>query len=326
MIITQNPMFEGITALEYKITAKRQQRLTPRVNVASFLHLGAGRQSSALAEMMVTGDLPPVDHVIFADTGDEPEYVYAQVEYLKGRLAGVGIPLTIVKKDGLGMVDAIKMEFGRFVTMPLYTKDPITGATAILRRQCTNEFKIVPSQDFVLEWMLEHNFAKLDKAGRRRVNRNVLVSDIYGISSDEKYRGARRGASWQNAVYPLIDPLNMTAQDCIRWLMKHGLRVPGKSSCRVCPYHEDEYWQTMSQSHPGDFEAACSFDDYIRTAASRLSGKMRGKCYLHKSCKALREIDFKALIDLKKQQISMFAVEAMESASCSTDGGFSCMS
>ena len=40
------------------------------------LSLGAGVQSTTLLYMMLNGDVEPVDHIIFADTGWEPEPVY----------------------------------------------------------------------------------------------------------------------------------------------------------------------------------------------------------------------------------------------------------
>ena len=40
------------------------------------LSLGAGVQSSTLALMIAHGELPMVDHAIFADTGAEPAGVY----------------------------------------------------------------------------------------------------------------------------------------------------------------------------------------------------------------------------------------------------------
>jgi hypothetical protein len=75
-------------ALKEAKKPKRKQTAAERETVASFLHLGAGVQSSTIVEMIVEGDLPPVDAVIFADTGNEPKWVYEQVDYLKSRLGG----------------------------------------------------------------------------------------------------------------------------------------------------------------------------------------------------------------------------------------------
>ena len=47
------------------------------------LSLGAGVQSSVVLLMSERGELPKLDHAIFADTGDEPKSVYEYLQYLK---------------------------------------------------------------------------------------------------------------------------------------------------------------------------------------------------------------------------------------------------
>ncbi len=47
------------------------------------LNLGAGVQSTALYLMFCRGDIEPtIDYAIFADTGEEPQAVYAHLEWL----------------------------------------------------------------------------------------------------------------------------------------------------------------------------------------------------------------------------------------------------
>ena len=40
------------------------------------ISLGAGVQSTAVALLAVHGEIPPVEHAVFADTGWEPKEVY----------------------------------------------------------------------------------------------------------------------------------------------------------------------------------------------------------------------------------------------------------
>ena len=51
----------------------------------TYLSCGAGVQSGTIVEMIVEGELPMPDLIMFADTGDEPQYVYDHVKYLKTR-------------------------------------------------------------------------------------------------------------------------------------------------------------------------------------------------------------------------------------------------
>lgn len=64
------------------------------------LSLGAGVQSSTLLLMSELGELPRLDAAIFADTGAEPSYVYAWLEWL---MAQVTIP---VYRVATGTLDA----------------------------------------------------------------------------------------------------------------------------------------------------------------------------------------------------------------------------
>lgn len=284
------------------ITLQANKRIEQiRITVAKVAHVGAGVQSSQICEMVVEGEYPTFDFGVFADTGDEPEYVYGQVEYLRGRLASVGIPLITVKAKGAGLFQQARWGVGRFVSLPLYTKNP-DGSVSIVRRQCTREFKIEPSDNYILNWLIEAGHAKYSKGKvpRRIVDRKVLVENIYGISIEELYRAGKRGPTWQKAIYPLIDK-RMTRAAAVKWLEDHNLPVPKKSSCKKCPFHEDEYWLDQEQNYPIDFEESCEFDDFLRSpeGRSRFHVTMKADVYIHRSCQPLRAINFAERIAAK---------------------------
>ena len=267
-----------------------------RLCVGRFLHLGAGIQSSTMAEMIVEGELDRVDAVLFADTGNEPPWVYEQVWYLAGRLAAVNIPLIISMKSTHGiMLDA--MQSGQFASMPLYTMGK-NGKPEQMRRQCTRQYKIAPTTDSTLNWLVTRNHAKriINKNGvaSRRVSRQVYIEEWFGISLDEFGRAGRnRGAKWQRAVYPLIER-RMKRSDCVQWLKSHGLRVPRKSSCLICPLHDADFWIDIADNYPLLWEVICLFDDWLRSAKGKaqISKKLKQDAYLHPSCNPLRDKPF----------------------------------
>lgn len=269
-----------------------------RKRVARVLHLGAGRQSSWLAEAMVEGELEPATFAIFADTGDEPPWVYGQVGYLRDRLALINVPLFIVRRSERGMVGDIQYNVDqRFASLPLFTRGA-DGERGRIKRQCTSEYKIAPSDSALLDWMVAHGHARVvtDKHGRasRRVARGVYTQNVYGISFEEFYRAGKRGASWQVADYPLIDR-RMTAQACVDWLKARGLPVPQKSACIVCPFHDNGYWLWLKTEAPPEFEHACQFDDWLRSPEAKSRKQLKGlrqDCYLHESLVPLRLVDF----------------------------------
>lgn len=265
----------------------------------SYLSLGGGVQSSALVEMIVEGVLAPVDAVIFADTGDEPVYVYEQVSYLCARLASVGIPLVFV--SGGNMVDDLALG-RRFVALPLFTRyidKTVSGFGKVadmvnvgrLKRQCTSEYKILPIERFVRSILLSRGLALRDPIGRIYARDGVSVDCHLGISLDEWQRMKPSKVGFITNRFPLIDR-RLTRKNCIDWLLARGLPVPHKSSCRRCPYHSDSHWLKMSQDSPDDFAHVVAFDDSLRDGSSRIGTTARGDVFLHSSCKPLSQVDF----------------------------------
>lgn len=280
----------------------------------NILMLGAGVQSSCLLEMSARGELPAYDLALFADTGNEPRAVYEQVSRLEDIATHAGIELRIVRRAGAGIVsDALA---GGFSTMPLYVLH--RGKRTILRRQCTANYKIAPCDAEMRLWLMERGLASVNARAQIRVNRGVIVNKHLGISSDERRRVSAPRVGWQKHEYPLIKA-GMTRVDCEHWYTDKGLQPPPKSSCIVCPYHDDEYWRTMPHA---EFLEACAFDDALRSPEFQAKIKIRGALYLHRSCRPLRDIDFTRAPAVK--QLSMFDHELINGACKSS--AFSCFS
>ncbi len=283
MKIVQNSLLPGVK----NKTVLRVRDFSKKECIARVLHLGAGRQSSTIAEMTVNGDLPPLDFAIFANTKNEPGWVYDQVEYLKSRLSVV-----IVEKSENGIVWDTKFGNGRFASMPFFTKDAI-GNVGRLRRQCTKEYKIDPINSYLLDWLIERGYGFIAQDGSRRILKDIYIESWFGISYDEIQRLKDRAGPWQRDIYPLIDK-KMSLKMCLNYLRENDHPVPGKSSCKICAFHDDKYWQELKDDHPGYFGDACDFDEWIRgpEGAKRLTLNLKSDCFLHRSCVPLREIDF----------------------------------
>lgn len=94
------------------------------------LSLGAGRQSTTIAILAAEGAIGPLDGAIFADTGDEPDAVYENLDRLeRDVLKPAGIPLHRVSEGHLA-ADALNPNKNR--NIPAYTasdwyetRDPI---------------------------------------------------------------------------------------------------------------------------------------------------------------------------------------------------------
>lgn len=298
-----------------------KRKTTPNLVV---LNHGGGVQTQTLAEMIVLGEVEKPDAAIFADTGDEPKYVYAQVKYVQKRLASVGVPLLVVNNGSLH--DDI---YGgkRFAAMPLFTKqrhgkrgkkqklDPDQssmfelsefeqeepteivgfGMTAQIetvgkmRRQCTNEYKIVPIEREIRVMLLEMGLAKESRDGRIIVKKNVLVESWIGYTFDEVERIKPPTVPWQVFRYPLIER-RMKKSDCIEWLSERGLPVPFSSHCRKCPLIGDERAIQMRDNDPEGYENRLQFDRDLRNGNLRIAATAKGELYIHDSCVPLDEV------------------------------------
>ena len=254
------------------------------------ISLGAGVQSSTMALMAAKGELPKPDCAIFADTGYEPKSVYLYLDYLTAMLP---YPVHIVRKGNIkdDMLNSID-NGTRFPTAPFFTKNAETGKKGMLRRQCTNDYKIQPIRKKIRE------LCGVEKG--KHFPKDKYVEQWIGISMDEIMRMKPARDKYILYRHPLIE-MKMSRQDCIAWLKKHNYIMPEKSACIVCPYHNDAYWHFMKTERVAEFADAVEFDKKIRTG----SRKIRDELFLHRSCKPLDEVEF----DKKEtdKQIDMFS-------------------
>jgi len=332
---------------------KKAKSFEGKTRAGRYLLLGGGVQSTTLARMMQTGFIEPADLVIFADTGDEPNYVYQQYLTIQDGLSSVGIK-TVRSRFRPGIF--IDMKRGEPQgSMPLWilNKD---GSIGQLKRQCTSEYKVKVSNytiacdlvergEIALKYpwywhesdglMNQHEGSNSWIRGdspmpRLMLSRKRYAEIIFGISTDEPRRAkADRGLLWQKAVYPLME-LGMSRTDCLTWLTENGFPIPHKSACVQCPYRDDPSWLWLQQHDPASFGYACDIDDFVRSpqfnGSKRAYGGLRGDLYVHYTCTPLREVDFEGLISGRiKPQRSFWDLELIH-GNCRTDGGFSCMS
>jgi len=250
-----------------------------------FLSLGGGVQSSTIAEMVVEGVLSRPTAAIFADTGNEPPWVYEHLDYLEGRLATVGVPLWRVSRPGKGLVgDMFTPGLKSYPLPPFYIDN---GSHGMLRRQCTKDYKVIPIRQAIQRFLVEKGQAEVNRAGTVRGRPGVQVTLWLGISVDEWSRARTGDVRWLTHKYPLLD-LRMSRADCVAWLEARKLPVPQKSSCLICPYHANAYWQDLRRTHPDLWEQVVAIDAQLREPRGlRWQEALRGKPYIHRSCKPL---------------------------------------
>jgi len=244
-----------------------------------FLSLGAGVQSTTLLYMMLRKEIEPADHIIFADTGWEPKNVYQHLEKLKILIADANIPFHMVSIGNIRQ-DALTPN-KRSASMPLFTQTE-DGKKGMIRRQCTNEYKIQP----LLKKQRE--LCGLKKGERSKEH---LGTTIIGISYDESQRMRDPAFSWLRNEYPLVD-LKITRKDCIQWCADNGYGQPPRSACIGCPFKNDDEWRRLRDEMPKEWEDAIDFDYKIR-ALIEAGNKFYATAYLHRQMKPLDLVDLR---------------------------------
>ena len=252
------------------------------------LSLGAGVQSSVLALLLSQGhsrlaDLgyPKPDVAIFADTGWEPDYVYAHLAWLEEEL-----DYPVVRVSGGDLKANLRRgrtaSGHRFVDVPFFLVDK-DGKKGMLRRQCTNHYKINPI----------YRRVRTLAGGQpgRPFPQDIRVEMWLGISLDEVGRMKPSRESWVQHRWPLVD-LGMSRQDCVEWFDSEypGRRLP-RSACVICPYRSDEHWLELKQSEPSSYEEAVRFDRWLRNSKTNPVRKLlHGRPYLHSARRPLSSV------------------------------------
>lgn len=237
------------------------------------LSLGAGVQSSTMALMAANGEITPMpDAAVFADTGDEPDAVYAWLDWLVPRL-----PFPVMRRShgqslSAHVYEAIERH-ERVSKPPLFTiPDNPMDAEGLLTRDCTRDFKISVIQRAAREIMAERNATK--------------CIQWIGISLDETMRMKPSRVKYSTHRWPLIE-LRMTRHDCLNWMKRMAHPEPPRSACVYCPHHSNAEWRRIRDTDPAGWQKAVEFDAKIRTGIH----KVRAKCFVHRDCLPLPEVD-----------------------------------
>lgn len=260
-----------------------------------FLLLGMGVQSTWLYFASAFGYIPKIDHAVFIDPGREKTATTEYLSWLLQWSVGRNIaPIHVVQRKNLytDLLNQNNSTGGRFSSIPAFTKSQ-NGKVGMLRRQCTNEYKIEQADKAIRELV--------GLLPRQRFAEQVELWQ--GISSDEIDRMVAPDAKWKLHVYPFCGyavprggqasklgfDYRKRRSDIVTEYQRHGLPVPPKSSCVFCPYQSDLSWFLMKMNHPNDFADAVAVDTAIRNSTAK---GINQPVFLHRSCKPLGEIGF----------------------------------
>jgi len=250
------------------------------------LSLGAGVQSTTLALMIEKGEVPMVDCAVFSDTMSEPKAVYKHLDWLE---QNVSFPIYRISKGNLAedIIEGINGKY-KYLSIPVYTVNKATKKKGLLRRQCTNDYKIQPIIKKIRE-LLGY------KKGER-VKKGTKVEMLMGISIDEIVRMRDNRMKYIQNVYPLIDK-NIRRYQCLEWMEKNNYPKPPRSACTFCPYHSNIEWLEIKKNKK-EWDEVVALDNAIRYGTK----KKEDAVFLHKSCVPIEEAD----LEPNKDQQDLF--------------------
>jgi hypothetical protein len=210
---------------------------------------GGGVQSTAIAALIVTGQLPKPDLAVIADTGRERSTTWEYLEqWVMPALESVGVVLHRVSKERYATKDLYGGEKGDTLLVPAFTDQG--GEIGKLPTYCSNEWK----RDVVRRWAVKEHGVK------------HAVSWI-GYSTDELGRAGKtldashKTNKWK-VRYPLIE-LRMNRGDCVALVKRLGWGDPPRSSCWMCPNHHMAEWREIRE-HQLDWQKVVQFEHEIQ--------------------------------------------------------------
>lgn len=200
----------------------------------NYLSFGGGVNSVALYLLM--HDLGIEFEAVFVDHGGDWPETYEYVNYF----IATGRPVTILRPTARTrdkrIFHNIVDYFEHLKVLP--TKNP-------KRRYCTAKFK----SNVLDQYQKAPCF--------------VLI----GYAADEANRAKITSSSGREYRWPLIEH-GIDRQGCIDLISQHGLEVPPKSGCYICPYQGAKEYVKLRKRHPDLF---CRAQRIERSQNSRIT-------------------------------------------------------
>jgi len=216
-----------------------------------YLSFGAGVNSVALHLLMI--DEKYDFESVFINHGTDWPETYEYFGIFQSWLITNGHkPVTVIKPD-FGCCSSL-IEYCIQKTMLPHTR----------LRWCTSRFKVEPFQKYVTTPCFVH----------------------IGIDADESKRAKISSTNGMENRYLLLEH-NIDRDGCKELIVSHGLPVPPKSGCFICPFQKKSQWIELRKNHP------CLFSQVVALEKQNREYRItRGKkpYYLNNNKKPLSEI------------------------------------
>jgi len=185
--------------------------------VKVYLSHGGGVNSWALyLWLMDQGEVPGEGfEAVFVDHGTDWPETYEYMNMMIGR----GYPVTVIKPD-IGGISSLYDYCLKYTMIPRRNL-----------RWCTEKFKVKTISPYIKRPCIE----------------------TIGFDVDEDHRRLRMvGKAEVEQDFPLI-AAGIDRGGCVDIIKRHGLPVPKKSGCYICPFQGRKQWIELREKHPDLF-------------------------------------------------------------------------
>lgn len=205
---------------------------------------GGGHQSCGIAALLAMGELEPPDFAVIADTGYEQSTTWDYLErYVVPSLKAVGVNVHRVYAKDFATVGLYGGRTRDTLLIPAFTNQ--SGEMGKLSAFCSNEWKV----RVIDRWLAKEH-------GVKRGTKWI------GFTVDELKRVQKNDAKWKKR-YPLIE-LRLNRWEAALLVKRMGWPEPPRSSCWMCPNHNQVEWRDIRDNKPDDWSKAVNFDRMIR--------------------------------------------------------------
>ena len=189
----------------------------------NYLSFGGGVNSVAMYLLLMDQGMEPGDpdkgfEAVFVDHGTDWPETYEYVEMFKSKYS-----LTVLKPD-VGTIEG-----NSFDNLYDYCWEN-RWVPSFMRRWCTDKFKIRPIHKYI----------------------KSPAFMMIGFSNDESKRAKISVKKGIENRFPLIEA-EIDRKCCKEIILKHGLSIPMKSGCFICPYQARRQWVDLRKTHPDLF-------------------------------------------------------------------------
>lgn len=230
--------------------------------ILTTLQYSGGKQSHAILEMILRGDMPKPKSflVLNADPGMENSNSYPVVEDMRKRCLVAEIPFRTARTTLLHDLLTFKQRgLARLDQPPYWTRNRKTGKKAKLKQKCTKFYKVAAMRRELRKYLNEEFGVSLS------TKRLPMVISWIGFAADEQNRAnkIKKDVKFIDLTFPLIE-MGMTRAKVIGYYIKNNIQQPPASVCNACFSSGLRFFEDMYLNRPEDWKQAVEVDDAIR--------------------------------------------------------------